>query len=328
MISNRWIEQRQNSWSRLDSLTRQVESQGLRALPGAGLREFGLLYRQIAADLSAVRADRASGTLEEYLNGLLSRAHNRIYSGRQAGFRSILNFMVREYPRIFRRLFPYVLTSFVVFLAGLALGTVLALARPQFMHLLLGPQMIATIERHEMWTQSIVSMKPQASSAILTNNIGVTFAAFAGGITAGVWTLYLMFFNGVEIATVLTACAKAHMALDLLSFMAAHGALELPSIFIAGGAGLRLGAGLLFPGVLSRRDSLALGARESIRLLAGVVPLLFVAGMLEAFLSPSGAPVGVKFAVGAVLLLGLASWLAEGGREKPGLASPQVEAAR
>jgi uncharacterized membrane protein SpoIIM required for sporulation len=177
-----------------------------------------------------------------------------------------------------------------------------------------------------MWTHSIVSMKPQASSAILTNNIGVSFMAFAGGIVAGLGTLYLMFFNGVEIGTVLAACAQAHMAKDLLSFMAAHGALELPSIFIAGGAGLRLAAGLLFPGVLSRRDSLALGAREAVRLLAGVVPLLFVAGMLEAFLSPSGVAAGAKFAVGGVLLLGLAFWLTEGGRAKPQARSQQAMA--
>lgn len=316
MISNRWIEQRQSSWSRLEALTRQVESQGLRALPGPELREFGLLYRQIAADLSAMRTDRASGTLEDYLNSLLSRAHNRIYSGRRMGFGTMGRFMAREYPRIFRRLFRYVLVSFAVFVFGLGLGALLTLARPEFMHMLLGPQMVATIERHEMWTQSIVSMKPQASSAIMTNNIGVSFMTFVGGITGGLLTLYLMFFNGVEIATVLTACAQAHMTVNLLSFMAAHGALELPSIFIAGGAGLRLAAGLLFPGALSRRDSLTLGAREAIRLLAGVVPLLFIAGVLEAFLSPSGAPVGAKFAIGAVLLLALAFWLVEGGREK------------
>lgn len=316
MISNRWIEQRQHSWSRLDSLTRQVESQGLRNLPGTELREFGLLYRQIAADLSAVRADRASRTLEEYLNNLLSRAHNRIYSGRRRGFGTVLRFMARDYPRIFRRLFPYVLTAFLVSVGGLVLGILLTLARPEFTHLFLGPQMLATIERHEMWTHSIVSMKPQASSAILTNNISVSFMAFAGGITAGVFTLYSMFFNGLMIGVISTACVRAHMALDLFSFMSAHGALELPSIFIAGGAGLRLAAGLLFPGVLSRRDSLALGARESIRLLAGVVPLLVLAGILEAFLSPSGAPVGVKFATGGVLLCGLAFWLIEGGRER------------
>jgi uncharacterized membrane protein SpoIIM required for sporulation len=184
------------------------------------------------------------------------------------------------------------------------------------MRLLLGPAMVETIERHEMWTHSLLSMKPQASTAILTNNISVSFLAFAGGIVGGVGTIYLMFFNGLEMGVISTACARAHMALDLFSFVAAHGALELPSIFIAGGAGLRLGAGLLFPGMLARKDSLARAARDAIRLLAGVVPLLFVAGMLEAFLSPSGAPKGLKFGVGAVLLTGLGFWLVEGGRGK------------
>ena len=316
MISNRWIEQRKASWSRLDALTHQVESSGIGTLSGSELREFGLLYRQAAADLSAVRSDRASSTLEEYLNQLLSRAHNRIYSGRKSGLGSIFRFMAYEYPRVFRRLFPYVLTSFLIFLAGAALGTLLTLSRPEFMRLFLGPAMLQTIDRHEMWTHSLLSVKPQASTWILTNNISVCFLTFAGGIVAGLGTIRLLFFNGLEMGVIGTACARAHMAIDLFSFVSAHGALELPSIFISGGAGLRLGAGLLFPGMLKRKDSLALGAKEAIRLLAGVVPLLFVAGMLEAFFSPSGAPIGLKFTVGAVLFIGLCYWLIEGGRDK------------
>lgn len=314
MISNRWIEQRKGAWSRLDALTNQVESSGIGTLSGGELRDFGLLYRQVAADLSAVRSDQASRTLEEYLNQLLSRAHNRIYSGRKSGVGAVVRFMAEEYPRVFRRLFPYVLTSLLIFLAGAALGTLLTLSRPEFMRLLLGPAMLQTIDRHQMWTHSLLSMKPQASSAILTNNIGVCFVTFAGGIVGAFGTIFLLFNNGLQMGVISTACARAHMALDLFSFVSAHGALELPSIFIAGGAGLRLGAGLLFPGILTRRDSLAMGAKEAIRLLAGVVPLLVVAGILEAFFSPSGAPVGVKFAVGAVLLTWLGFWLVEGGR--------------
>jgi uncharacterized membrane protein SpoIIM required for sporulation len=268
----------------------------------------------VAADLSAVRSDQASRTLEEYLNQLLSRAHNRIYSGRKSGVGAVVRFMAEEYPRAFRRLFPYVLTSLLIFLAGAALGTLLTLSRPEFMRLFLGPAMLQTIDRHQMWTHSLLSMKPQASSAILTNNIGVCFVTFAGGIVGAFGTIFLLFNNGLQMGVISTACARAHMALDLFSFVSAHGALELPSIFIAGGAGLRLGAGLLFPGMLTRRDSLAMGAKEAIRLLAGVVPLLVAAGILEAFLSPSGAPVAVKFAVGAVLLTGLGFWLVEGGR--------------
>lgn len=326
MISNRWIEQRKGSWSRLDALTHQVESSGIGALTGGELREFGLLYRQVAADLSAVRSDQGSSTLEEYLNQLLSRAHNRIYFGRKSGLRSVVRFMAYEYPRVFRRLFPYVASSLLIFLAGAALGTLLSLSRPQFERLFLPPNVLQSIDRHEMWTHSLLSVKPQASSAILTNNISVCFATFAGGIVAALGTIQLLFTNGLLMGVISTACARAHMALDLFSFVSAHGALEMPSIFIAGGAGLRLGVGLLFPGMLRRRDSLVLGAREAVRLLAGVVPLLFVAGILEAFLSPSGVPRSVKFAVGAVLLTGLGFWLTEGGRGTtgPGALSKEV----
>jgi uncharacterized membrane protein SpoIIM required for sporulation len=309
MISNHWLEQRQKHWQRLDGLLGQADSSGLKSLTGQELRDLGLLYRQVAQDLSAVRADRGSRTQEEYLNLLLARAHNRVYSGRRLEARDIVHFFTVEYPKLFRRLFRYVAISVVIFLAGAALGTLLTFSRPAFMRMFLGPDMVASIERHEMWTKSIVAVKPMASSWITSNNISVTFTTFAGGITAGLMTLYQLFYNGLLMGVIATACAQARMSLDLWSFVAAHGALELPSIFIAGGAGLRLAAGILFPGIYSRRDSMRRAARESIRLLVGTVPLLVIAGALEGFLSPSGAPMAVKFSTGGVLLMGLIVWL-------------------
>jgi uncharacterized membrane protein SpoIIM required for sporulation len=149
----------------------------------------------------------------------------------------------------------------------------------------------------------------------MTNNIGVTFMVFAGGIFAGLPTIFMLFWNGMSVGIIATACAQHGMALDLWSFIAAHGSLELPSIFIAGGAGLRIASGLLFPGMLSRRNSLALAGSQSARLLAGTIPMLFVAGILEAFLSPTAAPRAIKFSVGALLFTALCYWLSEGGRK-------------
>jgi uncharacterized membrane protein SpoIIM required for sporulation len=318
MISNHWIALRKDGWSRLETLVQQVETGGLKTLPAAQLREFGLLYRQTAADLSAVRTDEASRTLEAYLNRLVSRAHNHIYSGDRMSLTSVWLFLSQTYPRIFRRLLPYTTTAFAIFLAGALLGTLLTVARPQFMHMMLGPQMVDKIEHRQMWTESILTAKPQESSRIMTNNIAVCFYTYAGGILAGLGTILLMFTNGMSIGVISTACAQNHMALSIWSFVAAHGALELPSIFISGGAGLRLASGLLFPGMLRRRDALAVAGGESIRLLAGTVPMLVVAGTLEAFLSPTHVPVALKFSVGAVLLTGLILWLGEGGREKAG----------
>lgn len=315
MISNRWIEQRKACWGRLDALLAQVESGGLTGLSGAELREFGLLYRQTAADLSAARADRASRILEEYLNQLLSRAHNFVYSGNKFNFASVTRFFAQEYPLIFRRLLPYTVAATLIFLAGGAMGMLVTLVRPEFMHRMLGPVMVATIERHEMWTHSIVSAKPQASSSILTNNISVCFVTFASGILAGLGSIYMMFFNGLLIGVIGAACAQAHMSRELWSFVAAHGSLELPSIFIAGGAGLRLAWGLLFPGMMRRGDSLALAGGESVRLISGTIPMLFVAGILEGFLSPSSAPVALKFIVGAFLFVCLCAWLCGAGQK-------------
>jgi uncharacterized membrane protein SpoIIM required for sporulation len=67
--------------------------------------------------------------------------------------------------------------------------------------------------------------------------------------------------------------------------------------------------------MLGRKDSLALAGGESVRLISGTIPLLVIAGTLEAFLSPTRAPIGLKFAVCAFLLTALGFWLSEGGRE-------------
>jgi uncharacterized membrane protein SpoIIM required for sporulation len=169
------------------------------------------------------------------------------------------------------------------------------------MRIFLGPQMIETIERHEMWTHSVVSVKPLASSAIMTNNITVSFFTFAYGITAGIGTVAMLVFNGVMLGVVGTACWLHEMSLSLWSFVAPHGVLELPAIFIAGGAGLRLAQGLLFPGLLSRRDSLAKAGTDAIRLLVGIIPMLIIAGTIEGFVSPSGISPAWKFTLAGAI---------------------------
>ncbi len=286
-----------------------ADAHGLRSLPQEELREMAFLYRQVASDLSALRQDGTAITIESFLNQLLARAHNFVYSGRKPGPMVAVRFLVFDYPLIFRRLLPFVTASLVLFLAGGLLGTLLTLARPMFMRNMLGPAMVATIERHEMWTHSVSSMAPQASSAIMTNNLSVTFTTFASGILAGLGTIYMIAWNGLLLGVVGTACAKAHMSLALWSFVVAHGSLELPAIVLSGAAGMRLGYGLLFPGNYSRMHSVAEGGRDAIQLMAGVVPMLMVAGTLEGFLSPSGAPVAVKFAVGVTLFSLLLFWL-------------------
>jgi uncharacterized membrane protein SpoIIM required for sporulation len=102
------------------------------------------------------------------------------------------------------------------------------------------------------------------------------------------------------------------MSSQLWSFVAPHGVLELPAIFIAGGAGLLLARGLLFPGTLPRRDSVVEAGGRAVRLVLGVIPLLVIAGFIEGYLSPSNFPVPLKFALGAALGAALVLYLSTG----------------
>jgi len=278
-------------------------------LSRAELRETALLYRQAASDLSTLRQDSTARAYTELVNQLLARAHHIIYSSRRKGFLKIFYFLRDDYPAIIQRQFRYVLLSLIILLAGGVLGTVLTLARPQFMRHMLGPQMVDTIEQHKMWTESIVGIEPMASSAIMTHNLTVCFAAFAGGIAFGLLSIWSMFFNGLLLGVIGVACGQHGMSVDLWSFVAPHGSLELPSIILAGAAGLRLGRGVVFPGLYRWRDSIALAGVESTRMVAGIIPLLVIAGTLEGFFSPSHADYRLKFAVGGVLFTLLLVWL-------------------
>ncbi len=318
MISTYWLEKRQNHWKRLERLLDQCQRDGLKSLTRLELQELGLLYRQAAADLSAQREDPSGKSYARYLNLLLSRAHNTIYTGQKSSARGILHFYRYTYPRIFRQNLSLVTTAFLLFVAGGLAGMLLSLVRPEFMSMFLGPRMMETIDHHKMWTDSVRGVMPLASSGIMTNNLTVSFVAFAGGITAGLFTVYSMVFNGLLIGTIGTACWLGGMSLPLWSFVAPHGVLELPAIFIAGGAGLRIAQGMLFPGFLSRSDSLAKSGGEAIRLLVGVIPILFLAGMIEGFISPSTLAWQYKFALSGAIAVPFFGYLFGSARGKVG----------
>jgi uncharacterized membrane protein SpoIIM required for sporulation len=309
ILSNQWIAKRRPHWDRLAELLALSDSNGLAQLSRAELQEMALLYRQVAADLSVLRQDATSRTYAEHVNHLLARAHHIIYSGRKTNVATLFRFLRDEYPAIFQRNLRYVVGSFLISVAWGVLGAVLTSARPEFMRHFVGPQMIATMERHEMWTKSVVTVAPMASSAIMTNNLTVSFVTFASGIAFGLGTFFYLYVNGMMLGVIGAACHQYGMSLALWSFVAPHGSLELPAILIAGGAGFRLGHSMLFPGSLRWRDSVAAGGIEATRLVSGVIPMLIIAGTLEGFFSPSHAPVWLKFTVGGLLFTLLLLWL-------------------
>jgi uncharacterized membrane protein SpoIIM required for sporulation len=318
MISIQWMQKRKAHWERLEELIRRSSAgpSGLSKLNHEELQELGLLYRQTAADLSVAQEDSSSTQLAAYLNQLLSRSHNLIYMGQTPRASGLIEFYTQTYPRIFRETWPLTSLAIAIFLVAAIAGWAVAIHDSGFAHRVLGPDMMETIQRREMWTHSVVTVKPVAASSITTNNLTVAFTMFASGITI-IGPVWLTILNGLLLGVVGAATSHAGMALQLWSFVAPHGVLELPAIFIAGGAGLELARGLLFPGLLPRGASLARAGGRASRLLLGTIPLLLVAGTIEGFFSPTGAPVVMKFALAVVLLTGLVLYLSSAGRLRP-----------
>src|SRR5437879_5740096 len=212
MISTRWLEKRKAYWSRLEELLDRTSRKGFKSLTRSELRELSLLYRQIAADLAAVREDRGAVRYAGYLNQLLARAHNIIYSAQKASPYAVIRYFWEAYPRIFQENLNYCALSFLIFFFSAFVGAAVTYHDPDFKVKILGPGMVETIEKHKMWTDSIVGIKPLASSGIMTNNISVAFTTFAAGITAGLGTIYMMVFNGLLIGVIGTACWSAGMS--------------------------------------------------------------------------------------------------------------------
>jgi hypothetical protein len=207
VISNSWLQKRRPYWARIDELLARSGRSGVRALTHNELQELALLYRQTASDLATIREDASSRNLAHYLNQLLGRAHNLIYMGRRSRPVGIIKFYRETFPQIFHETLPYTLAATAIFFVTAAVGLMVAIADPGFQRYILGPAMMDTIEKQQMWTHSIVAVKPLASSAIMTNNLSVSLTIFALGITAGLGTVWMLSFNGLLFGVVSGACS-------------------------------------------------------------------------------------------------------------------------
>jgi uncharacterized membrane protein SpoIIM required for sporulation len=307
------VQKREAHWARLEALVAACKGRNVGALSTGDLRELAQLYRQTAADLATAREDPSSRRLAAYLNQLLGRAHNLVYAGRRRERGSILAFYTQTFPRTFRATWRYTAAAVAILAAGALAGAVLAATSPGFERFVLGGAMLDTIERREMWTHSILPIKPLASAGITANNLSVSILAYATGILAGIGPFYIMASNGLLLGVLATICHQAGMSVALWSFVAPHGTLELPAIFIAGGAGLMVGHSLVVAADRPRLECLVDAGRVSLRLFGGVVPLLIIAGLIEGFVSPTGLAPAAKFVIGGALFVLLAAYLGLAG---------------
>ena len=319
MNLRRWLVRRDPNWQELGDLLDRAEKKGLKALSGQDIQHLASLYRSTAADLARAKTVGLGPTLIQSLQQLTSRAYSQIYQGsRHQEWQAVAEFYRWRLPLVMQRTFPYTLVATVIFLLGGLIAYFYSQRDPSFLALVV-PQDLITLVRDEnkLWMGSILGSEPLASSNIMINNLMVSFRVVAGGITAGLFTVYALFYNGLLIGAIGALVGQHQLAFPFWAFVFPHGALELPAIFLAGGAGLLIAQALLWPGRYGRAVALKKNSYQAAQLVFGVVPLLFIAGIIEGFISPSlWMPDLLKYGLGIVLFLLLLTY---GCRTAPGL---------
>ncbi len=313
-----FVRRKRPSWDRLSVLLDQVQGALWNRTSHADLRELGALYRKATADYAyaGLRFPRTDTLL--FLNQLVARGHNAVYRRKPVTLAGVADFFSTRFPAAFRACAPQVGLAAAIFFAAALFGFLAVSVNEDVGSLFLSREAIDEhLRAGRLWTDDMVTVMPSsiASARILTNNVTVALLSFAFGIAFGIGTVWLLFLNGMMLGVVAGMCLRHGLAGSLAAFIAAHGPLELSGIFLAAGAGLSLAGAIVAPGNLRRGDALRRRARPAMTLGLGAVPILFLAGWIEGFISAAPQlPTAAKAMVGVVTGVALASWLACSGR--------------
>jgi uncharacterized membrane protein SpoIIM required for sporulation len=317
--AERFVMQKRDGWEAFRALAARTERSGLRSLGAAGIPAFAARYREVAADLARARTYGVDPRVLEYLERVVSAGHNALYGRHIRRPVPLARLLLRQFPTAVVAARGFVLTAMLLFAVPALTGYLLIRERPTIAEQVLPASMIARARagaarqgRGVGYAETPSLYLPIIASHIITNNVQVAFVAFAAGITAGIFTVILLVFNGLFFGAVLGLFANYGLAGWLLTFVAGHGILELTAIFIAGGAGLLVARALVAPGDLTRRDALVLAGRHALRMVGAAVVLLCLAGTIEGLLSASDAPAALKFAASGLSLVFLALYLGNG----------------
>ncbi|MCF7855457.1 MAG: stage II sporulation protein M [Candidatus Pacebacteria bacterium] len=313
-------------WRRLHALLDTLGRDPDRRLSLEEAKTLHYLYEKACADLAKLTFLSAQSEVRQYLESLVARAYGEIHETRRSSRRlHPLNWFVRTFPRTFRRRIKAFLLAAVLTVGGAFFGgaaTVLDADAKHvlmpFPHLQQHPADRVAREEGAGAQDRLAGAKSWFSARLMTHNTRISFLAMALGMTFGIGTGILLFYNGVILGAVVADYVFAGQAVFLTGWLLPHGSIEIPAVLIAGQAGFVLAGALIGWGApVSMRHRLRTIAPDVLTLIGGVAILLVWAGVIEAFFSQYHAPLlpyWIKIAFGAAELLVLVLFLSLSGK--------------
>jgi len=321
----RFIEAERPLWAELEAILDKLEKDGNYRMDLEHTQRFHYLYQRVLSDLGRIVTFSSEPEIRRYLESLTARAYGEMNENRDKALRfSPFKWFVVDFPRVFRKHAALFWLSFGILVAGVLFGAGMVAVDPatrQILEPFGNADQTPTqrvIKEEKAGSDRFSGEHAMFSTALMYNNIHVTFFTFVGGIFYGLGSILLLFYNGVGMGAIAFDYVMDNQTIFLLGWLLPHGVIEIPACLVSGQAGLLLGRTLV-----GRGDRHSLGqrlrmARGDLALLVfGSAMMLIWAGIMESFFSQFHKPVlpySLKIAVGVIELILLIWFLATAGR--------------
>ena len=313
--SDRFRQEREGDWQRLEAIVRRMEAGRLRKLSDQDVLDLPVLYRTVASSLSVARETSLDAATLAYLEGLVQRAWFLVYGPRASLGSWFRRFLGGEWSRAVRAIGFDIGIALAVMVAGTLVGWLLVASDPDWYHALVPggmadarvPGASREVLRGTLFGTDGQDGMSAFAAYLFSNNAQVSILAFALGFAFGIPSLMLLVQNTASLGAMLWLFASQGLLVDFIGWLSIHGTTELFAILLAGGAGLHIGRSMAFPGDRSIMQAASEAGRRASQVMAGVVLMLVIAAMLEGFARQLVDNTQGRFVVGGFML---AFWIA------------------
>ena len=312
--SQRFRQEREADWKKLERLMDRVEKGALSSLTDEELLAIPTLYRSTLSSLSVARETSLDRGLVDYLEVLSARAYFFVYGSRSTVLERLQSFFRHDWPAAVQGLWRETLAAVLLTLVGAVAAAILIAHDAQWFHVFVPGELAGMRDpaaptaalRETLYHDGPNEGLSVFATFLFTHNAQVAVAAFALGFAFCAPTVLLLLYNGATLGAFVSLFASRGLGFELGGWLLIHGVTELFAIILAGAAGLRIGWSAAFPGARSRLAAIAEAGRTAGVAMGGVVVMLFLAGLLEGFgrqlITNDLARYGVAAATGAMWL--------------------------
>jgi uncharacterized membrane protein SpoIIM required for sporulation len=323
--SARFRAEREADWRLLEALVTQAESRGLHRMSFDDARDLAASYRRATTSLAIAREISLDRALLDYLEALTARAYLSVHAPQERLGGLVSRFLAASAPQALRRSWLFILIGALCMGLGALAGYLLYLENPAWFFVFMPaelaggrtPDASTDMLRSVIYDSSEQSGLGAFATYLFSHNTRIAIFIFGLGVFLCAPAVLLTFYNGLIIGAFVALHVERGLGWDLGGWLSIHGVTELAAICIACGGGVMLGAAVLFPGPLRRREALRRAGRDAVKLALVAALMLVVAALLEGFLRQTVQDMGARYLIGWGIGGLWLAWALLAGRRAP-----------